>query len=96
MIYTVGHTKSYLKYFDEFKNSPEKFLKMGRRNNYQGKYYPGGCVFKTQNDAKNYLDKNNLNTYSIFGVLADWENDTEPDINEGYHSLLIDSQLVLI
>jgi len=69
---------------------------MGKRNNYNGKPYLGGCIFKTYQDAKNYLNKNNLNNYSIFGVLANWENDTEPDINEEYHSLLVDSQLVLI
>jgi hypothetical protein len=69
---------------------------MGKRDNYNDKYYPGGCVFKTWDDAKDYLDKNKLNNYSIFGVLADWENDTETNIDEEYHNLLKDSQLVLI
>jgi hypothetical protein len=69
---------------------------MGKRDNYNGKPYSGGSIFKTYQDADNYLTKNNLKTYSVFGVLANWDNDTEPNINKEYNNLLTDSQLVLI
>jgi len=59
MIYTIGHTKSYLQGFKEHKNNPEKFRKLGRKDNFEGKYYPGGSVFKTYDDANKYLTEHN-------------------------------------
>ena len=68
---------------------------MGKRDNYNGSPYPGGSIFKTYDDAKNYLINHKLlETYSVFGVLADWDKDTEPNSEKEYNNLLIDSQLV--
>ena len=85
MIYTIGHTKSYLQYFKE-QGQPKK---LGRN-----KDYIGGSVFKTKEEAKNYLDIHNLIDYSVFGVAADWEKDTIEHENELFHDLLVTSNLV--
>lgn len=92
MIYTIGHTESYLQYFKE-QDIPKK---LGRRENLNGEYYPGGSVFKTYEDALDYLQKRKLIDYSIFGVLADWNNDTEYDGKSLYNDLLYDSNLILL
>jgi len=81
MIYTIGYTKSYLKYFEE-QETPKK---MGRT-----KDYPGGSVWKTKKEAQ----QNCKEGYSVFGVLADWNKDTEPNENESFNNLLIDAELV--
>lgn len=63
MIYTIGRTDLYDKYFQEL-DVVEKAV--------------GGSVFQTFQEAKNYLDtEDNLMLYSIYLVEADWDKDTQ-------------------
>ncbi len=87
MIYTIGHKKSYERYFME-QGSP---MKKGRDES-----CVGGSVWKTFDEANNFLIKSNLQkTYKVYGVLASWEKDTENNGNE-WNDLLKDSLLVKI
>lgn len=81
MIFTIGYTENYERYFIE----QPKPRKLGRTAD-----YPGGSVWRTFEEAK----LNCPDGYSVYGVLANWETDTEPS-NEGeWHDLLITSDLI--
>lgn len=83
MIYTIGHTESYERYFQE--QQPDGPMKKGQREN-----YPGGSVWKFYKDAFKMCPEN----YSVYGVLADWDNDTESNKHGKFNNLLVDSKLV--
>lgn len=90
MIYTIGNTKNYNTYLKEIPNLKKK----GRDRDYQG-----GSVFKTLEDAENYLDDLELNNeYSVYGVEADWDKDTDTSLDGStrYRDLLIDSKIIKI
>jgi len=87
MIYTVGYTENYLKCFKE-----QGFLKkMGKNES-----YAGGSVWKTREEAEKYCEENCDKGYSVFGVIADWDKDTEPSSSKDYNNLLRDSELVIL
>ena len=89
MIYTIGHKKSYERYFHE-QGTPEK---MGRKYNDSGRCtYSGGSVWKTKEEAQKYCHAK----YSVYGVEADWEKDTEKSETGKWHDLLKTSPLVKI
>jgi hypothetical protein len=96
MIYTLGHTESYLKYYNECKQNNSKFLKLGKKEDYNGKPYSGGYAFKTFESAEKYLKDNNMIEYSVFGLNADWEKDTEHNLDESFNSLLYDSEIIIL
>jgi hypothetical protein len=81
MIYTIGHTDSYEQYFKEYV-TPEK---LGRTSD-----YPGGSVWKTPEEAQ----KSCPNNYSVYGVDADWEKDTEASKSENWHDLIKTATLI--
>ena len=81
MIYTIGHTESYHRYFEE-QGTPSK---KGRTEDYSG-----GSVWKTIEDAEKHCPKG----YSVFGMIADWDKDTEPSKDGDWNDLLIDADLV--
>ena len=83
MIYTIGHTKSYLRYFEE----SGKVYKKGRTPD-----YCGGSVWKTKEDAEKHVKKG----YSVFGVLADWDAETVPSNNGNWNDLLVEAELVIL
>ena len=83
MIYTVGHTESYLQYFEE-QVSPKK---KGR-----DKDCDGGTVWETEKEALKACPVG----YSVFGVEADWDKDTAISEDGTCQSLLVDSLLVMI
>lgn len=85
MIYTIGHTESYTKYFEE--QHPEGPLKKGRTAD-----YTGGSVWKTAEEAANNCPPG----YSVYGVEADWDKDTILSTLGDRHDLLVDSKLVNI
>ena len=72
MIYTLGIKKNYELYLHQF-----DMLKKD----------VGGTVWKTFEDVKQYVEKFNLNEYSIYGVLADWNKDAKIVQNESYREL---------
>ena len=81
MIYTIGHEESYTRYFHE-QGRP---LKLGRKED-----CPGGSVWKTEEEARKHC----LDGYQVYGVMADWEADTEPSQEGDWHDLLINAELV--
>ena len=86
MIFTIGHTESYQRYFKE-QDTP---MKLGRVNSEDFPNYPGGSVWKTYEEAKNNCPP----LYSVYGVLADWEEDTVLNENGSWNDLLVTSALV--
>lgn len=74
MIYTIGNTKVYEKLLKEKPNSLFKL----ERGIHEGKFYEGGIIFETFEDATKHLKDKKLNNYSVYGVLADLEKDTIP------------------
>ncbi len=83
MIYTCGNTKSYEQYFKE-----EKYPKKKGKDLDGG--YVGGSVWKTRQEAQQHCPIN----YSVYGVDADWNNDTETIPNQTWNNLLIDALLI--
>lgn len=97
MIYTIGNKNNYDKMLKPFlddiglEEDQTKFVyKLGKEDN-----YPGGSVFKTIRDAKNFLIKYQYDDYGIYGVNADWETDTE-DCGKEFNNLLVNAQIVTI
>lgn len=83
MIYTTGHSVSYRQYFKE-QEIPQKLGKINE--------YPGGSVWQTAEEAQQHC----LNGYEVFGVLADWNKDTQPSQDGDWHDLIKTSDLVLL
>lgn len=90
MIYTIGNKANYDRFFVEqaAEDGPHK---LGRTENYQG-----GIVFETEEIARRYLKGMPCGEdYDVYGVLADWENDTTPEGTAGeWHDLLVTAKLV--
>jgi len=87
MIFTVGHTESYERYFrEQIYWDGTGPTKLGRTGD-----YPGGSVWKTFEEAKSHCPTN----YSVYGVEADWDRDTVllKDDDSG-RSLLVTSPIV--
>lgn len=68
MIFTVGHTKTYRQYLDEYGTHAMKAGRDPRTGE------EGGTVWETYREASRHCPDG----YSVFGVLADWEKDTAP------------------
>jgi hypothetical protein len=83
MIYTIGREESYTRYFQE-QGRPIKLGRNGRDD------YPGGSVWKTEEEAR----ENCPEGYAVYGLMADWEMDTEPSKEGNWHDLLINAELV--
>ena len=81
MLYTIGNTKSYNQYFDDY--GPD-FKKKGRDDNYSG-----GSVFLTLDEAKHAIK--NTPEYSVWGLDTTIENVYE---NNG-NLFIIDSCRIL-
>jgi len=91
VIFTVGKTEIYEPYL---RDDPEA-AKLGRGNDHAGNYYSGGSVWKTREAAQAYLDLTNIQKeFSVYGVLADWETQTEAEPGKEWHRLLVTSKLV--
>lgn len=93
MIYTIGNARSYL----EAMRGGEIVHKTGKRDN-----YAGGYAFKTVADAERRIAEYDSaggdyhGVFSVFGLGADWERDTEPNEIGWWHNLLVDSPLILL
>lgn len=91
MIFTVGRTSIYEPYL---RDDPTA-AKLGRGIDHNGNYYPGGSVWRTHQAVQTYLDATDQNKeFSIYGVVADWETETEPEPGQEWHRLLVTSKLV--
>jgi hypothetical protein len=101
MIFTIGNTDSYLK---ALADDPD-LKKIGRRDEPllpdfpDG--YPGGTVWQTREDAQSYIDvamqqempEWDPARFSVFGLEAEWENDTYTP-EDGKQSLLRDAKII--
>jgi hypothetical protein len=90
MIYTVGSKKAYFRSL--LKNGT--VTKSGRKRG-----YAGGCVFRTREDARRHIDELELQGYKgfmVFGVLADWETETQASSQHWWHDLLVDAEVVVL
>lgn len=84
MIYTIGQTLSYEKYF----TNPEYW------NNGVPQKAAGGSVWKTKDEVLEYLSIGyHGEEFTIYGVLADWEKDTE-NTGNSWNDLLRDADLI--
>lgn len=86
MIYTIGHTESYEEYF-KVRPFP---MKLGKYDD-----YPGGSVWKTYPEALAQI-LHKCDGYSVYGVLADWDTDTEEIPGYCMRNLIRTSPLVRI
>lgn len=84
LIYTIGNAKNYDKCFKEQKDMPGFPKKLH-----------GGSVWQTYEEAKKHaeLETNNQTKFSVYGVLADW-NETKPSTDGDWNELLIDATLI--
>jgi len=83
IIYTIGFTLDYERYF----LSQDRVIKQGRTND-----YPGGGVWQTFEEAKAHCDKNE--GFSVYGVIANWDDTAESKDGGGMRHLLRDSKLI--
>jgi len=85
MIYTIGNTESYMRLFA----THDRPRKTGRNDD-----YPGGSVWQTREEAQAHADSRP--GYSVFGVLADWDFNTEPSAMGDWNDLLVNAELVVL
>jgi hypothetical protein len=106
MIYTIGRETSYLSAIlasgtiDKIgKCSVEEQRERWHPNAWMDEDYPGGVVFKTFRDAEAAIKLSDRNSiFAVFGVDADWEDDTEedPSLPHFAHRLLVDSRIIVL
>lgn len=90
MIFTIGYTEAYEEGFSRASDD-NPLLKKGRCDGYNG-----GSVWETYDEVKRYLKDNSdrLIGYSVYGVLADWETETEERNDRPFRDLLVDAELM--
>lgn len=87
MIYTIGNTLSYEKYFA----NPEYWKETGVPQK-----AIGGSVWKTKDEVLEYLSIGYHGAdFTIYGVSADWEKDTE-NTGKPWNNLLRDADLIIL
>ena len=92
MIYTIGHRESYLANIARYGTIHKRGLFVGE----DGKLYLGGIVFRTREDAAQFIERHPDHGWAVFGLLADWDVDTALyDIDE-WHRLLHDAEIVVL
>ena len=90
MIYTVGSKRAYFRSL--LKDG--KVMKSGRKRG-----YAGGGVFRTREDAQRHIDELELQGYKnfmVFGLLANWDKDTQASAHHWWHDLLKDAEVVVL
>lgn len=59
--------------------------------------YLGGYAVETVADARRLIGENYPGQgFTVFGLLADWEKDTEPSANGWWHHLVKDAFIVIL
>ena len=92
MIYTLGLKTVYEHAFLVAKRNGTVFTKTAKSAD-----FAGGIVVKTKEEAHNFLVAvGHLSDYTIYGVIAKWDNDTEPELGKPFHRLLVESEIVRI
>lgn len=98
MIYTCGHRQNYL---DAIAQSKQGVIqKTGRRlpgDEHFTHGYDGGCAFQSIDDAQRYInEQGDPETWTVFGLDADWNADTTPGADGWWHYLLHDADIVVL
>lgn len=88
MLYTIGNTFYYEKYFQE-QGTP---MKLGK-GIFNDKEYNGGSIWLSIRDAVDYLDSQSMKDYSVYGIDCNIE-DTEEVPGQSFRNLLKTSRLV--
>lgn len=91
MLYTVGHTKSYLDYI----KSSEMPTKLGRDQAIDKVNHKGGIVFRTIAEAQLYIKEvGREDEWSVFGLDCDEDNTYLLDLDNTYR--IINNTLLII
>ena len=95
MIYTIGHEANYQK---AIADSPYHGIsKVGKTIGPQGEPYSGGYAFQTIEDAeRRIVEEGKVGVWAVFGLDADWEQDTEPTAAGWWHYLLRDAAVIVL
>lgn len=95
MIYTIGHKVNYLNAIEKHGTIQKLGKKPPGDDPDYPNGYPGGYAFRTLEDARRGLvEEDKHGTWAIFGIDADWEQDTEPSNDGWYHHLIRDADIV--
>ena len=95
MIFTIGHQKNYLKAI-AFSGA---IYKVGRRAPCDEfpNGYAGGYAFASIEDAQRRIEEAYEGRgFAVFGLLADWESDTEPSSDGWWRNLVTDALVVVV
>lgn len=79
LIYTVGRRDIYESYLDADLSAAKA---------------KGGSVWRTREEAQSYLEATRQSDYSVFGVVADWNRDTEFVLRAKWRALTKNAYLV--
>ena len=94
MIYTIGRSELYEITFRQA-TEEQPPMKLGSKTNANVRNdYEGGTVWKTKRQAQKAAARQ-LEDYTVYGVLADWDEDVEEKEN-GKGKLTYDARLVEI
>jgi len=94
MIFTIGNRKNYLQFIMDY-GVPEKLGKQPPNERFPDGY-PGGYAFLTMADAERRIQEAGYRDFAVFGLDADWQEDTEPSTDGWWHNLLVDADIVLL
>ena len=90
MIFTIGLRERYELAFTLIK----PVNKLGKGVDRRGTPYGGGWVWESEADARAFIAAKEYFDREVYGVLADWDLDTEQIPGEPYRRLLRDSEMV--
>lgn len=76
MIFTIGHTKSYQTALKMAAGDGRPLRKQGKTDDYSG-----GYAFLSKEDAEKRIAEEYDEDFSVFGLDADWDKDTEHRTN---------------
>jgi hypothetical protein len=93
MIYGIGKRARY----DAKLAGPKPIFKLGKGTDKSGLPYPGGSVWRTEAEARQFIAKMALTeTRAVYGIEADWGRDTEQLPGEPFRRLLRHARIVRI
>ena len=93
MIYAIGQRARY----EPKLALPKPLYKIGKGVDKEGRPYAGGSVWATEAAARQFIaDMGIAATHNVYGVVADWQADTEQLPGEPFRRLLRHAQLVAL
>ena len=92
MIFTVGRTEAY----EQYLNTDDQPEKLGKGLDRLENPYGGGGVCGSADEAQRYLNNNGHADYSVYGLIADLQSDSEQIPGEPYRRLLRNARIVRV